>query len=187
MVDTTISTPVEYKPPFRDAPLDAGKTAFSDAWVGWFTDVSDRLTLITQRVGIAEGDIAAGGGGVTDGSDAPAGHIGEFLSNSGGAVSLTSAATINVVSLNLSPGDWDVSGGVVFAPSAGTNSFFGAGMGSLDVYLAATFSAAALNQALNTATRRYNVTATTTVWVVARAVFTGTCTATGTVRARRMR
>ena len=82
MVDTTISTPVEYEPPFRDAPLDAGRHAFSDAWVGWFTDVSDRLTLITQRLGIAEGDIAAGGGGVTDGSDAPAGHIGEFMSAS---------------------------------------------------------------------------------------------------------
>jgi hypothetical protein len=187
MVDTTISPPVQTKPPFRDPPLDAAKTAFSDTWVAWFTDTSDRLALLTQRVGIAEGDIAAGGGGVTDGSDAPAGHIGEYLSNTGGSVGLTSAATANIVSLNLSAGDWDVSGNVVFSPSAGTNSFFGAGIGGLDAYLAATFAAGALNQALNTATRRYNVTAATTVWVVARAVFTGTCTASGTVRARRTR
>jgi hypothetical protein len=186
MVDTQ-SAPVQSEPPFRDAPLDDGKTAFSQPWVQWFTVTSDRLALLTQRIGIAEGDIATGGTGVTDGSDAAAGIIGEFLSNTAGPVGLTSAATSNIVSLSLSAGDWDVSGGVVFSPSAGTNSFFGAGMGGLDVYFAATFSAAALNQALNTALRRYNVTATTTVWVVARAVFTGTCTATGTVRARRVR
>ena len=47
-----------------------------------FTVMTDRLTLLTQRVGVAEGDIASGGDGVTDGSDAAAGIIGEFMTAS---------------------------------------------------------------------------------------------------------
>lgn len=162
--------PPVYDPPIVDSP--SGQR-HSQAWTEYHQSVSDKLAQMYR--------------GVTDGSDAAAGNIGEYLTNTSGAVALTSGAIANVVSLDLTAGDWDVSGNVIFTPSAGTHSFFGVGMDAPDVYLAATFSTAALNQALNTAPRRYNVTATTTVWVVAQAVFAGTCTATGTVRARRIR
>jgi hypothetical protein len=80
-----------------------------------------------------------------------------------------------------------VAGNVSFTAGAGTHTFFGAGIGGLDTFTSSTFPSAALNQAISTATRRYNVTATTTVWLVAQASFAGTCTATGTIRARRVR
>ena len=165
------------QPPANDPPVAADGQQHSEAWAGYHQNVADRLDRLPALMRK----------GVTDGSDAAAGDIGEYLSNTAGAVALSSAVTANIVSLALTAGDWDVSGGVVFSPSAATNSFFGVGVGGLDTYIAATFAAAALNQALNTATRRYNVTAATTVWVVARAVFAGTCTATGSIRARRVR
>ncbi len=124
--------------------------------------------------------------GVTDGSDAVAGDIGEVLTGSASAA-LSNTVAANVASVSLTAGDWDVAGNVVFSPSAGTHSFFGVGLDGLDTFLAATFSTAAINQALSTATRRYNVTGATTVWVVAEAQFTGTVTAAGTIRARRAR
>jgi hypothetical protein len=179
--------PPHPQPPTNDPPIAAAGNQHSEAWTGYFQHVADALGNNTTALTSLTTRVDALQHGVTDGSNAAAGDVGEYLSNTSGAVSLTSAATANVVSLALPAGDWDVAGSVVFSPSAGTNSFFGAGMGGLDVYLAATFSAGALNQALNTSTRRYNVTAATTVWVVARAVFTGTGTATGAVRARRMR
>jgi hypothetical protein len=40
---------------------------------------------------------------------------------------------------------------------------------------------------MNAALRRYNVTTTTTVWLMAVAGFVGSVTASGTIRARRAR
>lgn len=198
MVDTTISTPVEYKPPFRDAPLDAGKTAFSDAWVGWFTDVSDRLTLITQRVGIAEGDIAAGGGGVTDGSDAPAGHIGEFLSASGSG-GLTSGAATDRATLTLTAGDWDVAGSATITPNLPTMTFAQAWLGTVANAVADPGRSAVQAQsttagvlggvALVVGPRRFSVTSDTAVHLGCQANFPAgtTVAASAFIRARRMR
>jgi hypothetical protein len=122
MVDTTLSPPVQTKPPFRDPPLDAAKTAFSDTWVAWFTDTSDRLALLTQRVGIAEGDVSSIGTGVTDGSDAPAGHIGEYLSASGSGA-LATGTPADRATLPLTAGDWDVAGSAVISASQPNATF----------------------------------------------------------------
>jgi hypothetical protein len=146
----------------------------TEAWAGWFLDASDRLNKLQI--------------GATDGSDAKAGNIGEYLTATSGSVSLTNAAVTNIASVALTAGDGDVSGNVAFTAGSGTHTFFGAGIGGLDTFSSATFPSAALNMGIATATHRYNVTATTTVWVVAEAGFGGgTMTATGTVRARRAR
>ena len=160
------------QPPVNDPPVAEAGGQHSQSWTNYFQNVADRLSHLQN--------------GVTDGSDAAAGDVGEYLSASAG-VALSSAVVANVASLSLTAGDWDVSGNVGFVAGSGTHSFFAAGIGGIDTYLAATFSAAAINQALSTATRRYNVTAATTVWVVAEAQFTGVMSATGSIRARRMR
>lgn len=168
-----IVEPPFYDPPMADYP--SGQR-HSQAWTEYHQSVSDRLTALHA--------------GVTDGSDANAGDVGELLTASGGPVTLASGTAATIATLNLTPGDWDVSGNVVFSPSAGgtSRSFYGAGLDALDTYLAATFSTAALNQAMNTGPRRYNVSAATAVHVVAQVVFSGgTVTATATARARRMR
>jgi hypothetical protein len=150
---------------------DSGRP--SPAWTGFFQDIADRLGAV--------------GKGVTDGSDAQPGNVGEYMTATGGPVALFSGSVANVVSLDLTAGDWDVTGNVQFSAGAGTHTFFGAGVTTIDTLTAATFPTTALAQAISPATRRVNVTATTTTWLVAEASFTGTVTATGTIRARRMR
>jgi hypothetical protein len=169
-------TPV---PPFLDTPIN-DKGRFSTAWNQYNVDVSDALANLTSQ-------LAAIGQGVTDGSDAAAGKVGEYQSGSG-SLTLSNTAVANVASLNLGAGDWDVSGNVVFVASAGTHTLFGVGIGGLDTYSAATFPSGAINQAMSTAVARQSSASATTVWLVARADFTsGTVTASGTIRARRVR
>jgi hypothetical protein len=163
--------------PSLQAPLlartltDGGRP--TPAWTGFFQDIADRLATM--------------GRGVTDGSDAQPGTVGEFMSATAGPVSLSNAAVANVVSLSLTAGDWDVSGDVQFVTSGGTVNAVGVGIGTIGVIINATFPPGATTQHLATATRRYNVTTTTTVWLVAVAYFSGAVTATGAIRARRMR
>lgn len=48
--------------------------------------------------------------GVTDGSNAAPGMVGEVISISSGPVTITSTTWTDVVTLNVTPGDWDVIG-----------------------------------------------------------------------------
>jgi hypothetical protein len=59
--------------------------------------------------------------GVTDGSNAAAGQIGEFLyAETSGTLSITSGGTnVTIVDLAISAGDWDVSGLAAFLPGPG--------------------------------------------------------------------
>jgi hypothetical protein len=174
-MSTTITPRLQ--PPANDPPVTADGQQHSDAWAGFHQNVADQLARLQAQIGK----------GVTDGSEAAAGMVGEYLTATSGSVGLTNATVTNVVSVALTAGDWDVQGNVTFAAGAGTHTFFGAGVSILDTFTSSTFPSAALNQAITTATRRFNVTATTTVWVVAEAGFTGAVTATGSMRARRMR
>jgi hypothetical protein len=164
-------------PPFNAEALNNTTGGYADIWEAHHQSIADTLNSIINT------DLK----GVTDGSEAAAGDVGEYLTVTSGSVALSNTTLANVVSLNLTAGDWDVQGNVTFAAGSGTHTFFGAGIGVLDTFTSSTFPSAALNQAITTVTRRYNVAATTTVWLVAEAGFGGTMTATGTVRARRMR
>jgi hypothetical protein len=168
--------PATLQPPIAEKPI-ADDGNYSQIWTRHQQSVVDRLAALPAEMRK----------GVTDGSDATAGDIGEYLTATSGSVALTNAALANVVSLDLTAGDWDVSGNVVFSAGTGTHSLFGAGVGGLDTFSSATFPSVALNMGISTATHRYNVTAMTTVWVVAEAGFTGTCSVTGIIRARRVR
>lgn len=169
-------TPRVIEPPFYDPPMAAspiGGQQHSQAWTEYHQSVADRL-----------GEIAAG---VTDGSDAGVGDVGEYMTATSGAAGLTSTVVLNLAALTLTPGDWDVSGYVLFTAGSGTHTDFGVGIVSIDTSLTATFPSAALTQLLPTTMHRLNTSAPLTVWVVARAGFTGTMTATGTINARRAR
>lgn len=61
------------------------------------------------------------GAGTTTNDNAAAGYIGEYVSSEiapGSGVSLTSGAAVNITSISLTAGDWDVWGNVLFRPSA---------------------------------------------------------------------
>ncbi len=143
--------------------------------------------------------------GVTDGSNAAAGMIGEYVSSavaSGSAVSLTTATTASVTSISLTAGDWDVTGLVEYIASSATvaaNAPIYAGIGSTSAGLTdAQYSllrAGAMTTAsyspwntIDTPVVRFSLTSTTTIYLHAQATFTaGTMTAYGTIRARRVR
>lgn len=194
MVATT-TTPIDIEPPFKDPPLD-GKGSFSQTWAAFFTNMIDRLALLTQRVGIAEGDIAAGAGGVTDGSDAPGGHIGEFLSSSGSG-GLTSGVPADRATLTLPAGDWDVAGSVGITPNLANMAFAQAWLNTAanapgDPGRAAIQSGGAGTlgvASLVVGPRRFSVTSDTTVHLGCQANFPGgtAVTASAFIRARRMR
>jgi hypothetical protein len=143
--------------------------------------------------------------GATDGSDAVPGNVGEFLAASNTAgVPLTSAVTANVVTLNLTPGDWQVSGVVVFTPNTtGPNAIIG-GINTVSATLptdvqvlagACTLSqiwsssmTSNKQQILPLAMCRISVAAATPVYLMAQSSFGGgSVVATGRIIARRMR
>jgi Collagen triple helix repeat (20 copies) len=135
--------------------------------------------------------------------NAAAGNIGEQLSASQPtAVSMTTNVTANIATLALTPGDWVVSGVIIFTPSAAptalaaaiatasatlpTAAQIAAGTGNMTQYHLAFTSGA--TQTMQTGVNRVNVSAATSVYLAAQGTFaSGTLSATGYVSARRVR
>lgn len=157
---------------------------------------------LSSTLGVT-GKITATGGivGVTDASDAAAGNIGEFMqAKQVTPQSLTTATTINLVSIALTAGDWDLSGVVGFTGNSTTLT------GEL-----IAISSTSLNfvpndgSEENSSTQRFttlaagfftiplppfrvSISSPTTYYLVVQAVFgSGTCLAQGMIRARRIR
>jgi hypothetical protein len=163
-------------PPFYDAPIvdAASGQQHSQAWTEYHQAVADQVNALAAKTG------------VTNGTDAPAGQIGEYLTATASGIGLTSNVAANIVSLDLTAGDWDVSGNCQFSAS-GSAVTFEAGIDGLDTKINATFPGGGSTQGLSTAVQRKNGTATVTVWLVALASFSSSVTASGTIRARRVR
>jgi len=139
--------------------------------------------------------------GTTTNNDAAAGIVGEYISStvlSGAAVPfVTTNVAVNVTSISLTAGDWDVSGnGVIDVGTISTQGAFWVSSTSATiptlpnggiVVLNAAFPAGGIYAAA-TGTVRFSLAATTTVYLSARHTFTGTAgDAYGTLRARRVR
>jgi hypothetical protein len=164
--------------------------------------VQDSVLVIADTTGSLS---RTGGGGIpvqgTNTNDSPtAGYVGECIIGTGSAVSLSTGSPVNITSISLTAGDWDVSaflhcggGGAVtttnivasISSTSATqdttigkqvNYRFGGGAGTVD----AIFS---------TAIPPYQIklTATTTIYLVATVTFTSSQTANGRLHARRMR
>lgn len=164
-------------------------------------------TLVTPVLGDAAATTLAfapsTGGiiGTTTNNNTNAGNVGEYMEAevlSGAPVSLTTGVTANVTSITLTAGDWDVTGAVVFTPSAVPTQLFastnttsatlpvapnkGAYFGSIS-----TGFTSAQGQIANIGSRRYSVASSTQVFLVANAAFGGTMTVYGLIHARRRR
>lgn len=135
--------------------------------------------------------------GTTTNDNAATGYVGEYLSSTAAGISLTTGIDSNVTSVSLSAGDWDVEGTTVFSPSAtltlvlaGVSSTSGVAPTGTDglTYMQSSAFPSGSTQQITSGTRRFSIGSTTTVYLVARAVFaSGTCLANGTIRARRVR
>lgn len=135
--------------------------------------------------------------GTTTNNNANAGSVGEYVSATSGAVTLTTGISANVTSISLTAGDWDVHGYINFSAGSGdtiTNTFSGVNS------ISASLPAAPLNWTTQFSTtqntsistfapmQRFSLSATTTIYLVAQAGHSGgTATATGHIRARRVR
>lgn len=159
------------------------------------------LDLTTKKLYVGDGSTAGGNQilaskkGVSDGSNAASGDIGEIISNTTTGVALTSGTPANLTSVVLTPGDWDLSGTVLLSSTAVniTLSFGGLNTtsGTLPAFPSvARFETQGGTASLQTAVPsvRFNVSANTTVYLVGQITFpSGTGTGSGYIRARRVR
>jgi hypothetical protein len=163
----------------------------------WFTDANSSQWVIANNF---SGGAYLPKQGVTDGSDAPTGQIGEVISSlNATAVTLTSGTTANVASISLTPGDWDVQGEVwiLFGAGGGTSAYAGIGAGSATLP-SISLGSSRLQFALSFVANAYaimplspcrvSLSATTTYYLVGQGNFpSGTTTAIGKLWARRAR
>ena len=128
--------------------------------------------------------------GVTDGSSAAAGEIGEYLTATSGSVALATTVWTNIISLPVPPGDWDLWGSIALTAPGGANNFQGgiatvSGGAAQEIVLSGP-TATAFYGAIPA--RRVSVTVTTTYYITSLVVFSsGTASAVGGLRARRAR
>lgn len=137
--------------------------------------------------------------GITNGSSAPAGAVGEFITATQTSIAITNQAWSAVPSITLTPGDWDVQGWAEYLPSG---SFIGQAYvqitntpGTSNANIATSGTVAVTTGGANLSTTmlasgvtRWNVTANTTVYVGLFVAFTsGTCNVASYIRARRVR
>jgi hypothetical protein len=134
--------------------------------------------------------------GVTGGTTAASGQVGQPLTATGTAVSITNSTPANCTSINLPAGDWNVWGNVNFNPGSGTAfSLMQSGFNTTSATLPAApnYSAAAFagttnfGQSSMPPQQIYNVSTATTVYLVANGGFAGgTATVSCFIDARRM-
>jgi hypothetical protein len=169
-----------------------------DLW--WRTTVG-QLFVYYKENGQSQWVIANSGGGswppqgVTDGSDAPPGAIGEFLSVVNTVPSLTSGIWQNLSVINLPAGDWDVFGTVFLNSStnSGNGAAIGLSLAPASIGLTTDYTTTAwmgwsANFALTTPPMRQNLTSTTPIYLAVYLTFgSGTVYANNVIRARRMR
>ena len=143
--------------------------------------------------------------GVTGGGSAAAGNVGQVISSLvpiGSGVSIaTSGTAVNMSSVSLTAGDWDVEGSVNFVAGSATivagalhEVGFNTSTASLpvdgsEIYVAAPIlTTTSANFGTAVSKKIYNVSTTTTVYLVANGTFTaGTEKVYGTIVARRIR
>lgn len=164
--------------------------------INWASDVvNDGTDWVVENVAIIPG--------VTTNSSAPTGYIGEYVESivaQGAAVSLTTGVVTNVASISLTAGDWDVSGIVIMDSAVTTNVtrvMGGINSTSATVDISKSYYSHVHSgyvpgggqfRGMPLNTSRFSLSATTTIYLLALSSFTvSTCSAYGTISARRVR
>lgn len=139
--------------------------------------------------------------GITNGSNAAGGQVGEYISqNSAAGISPASGAQVTLVTLSLTPGDWDVWGSAMFSIAAGgtmTNmqAWLNAGVATLPAtpntnYLALAGTGVSVGTifAAPVGMLRVSISTTTNVYLAGVVVYSAaSVTVAGSVAARRVR
>lgn len=166
--------------PPTEPPLGPGGD-FTVSWKEYFAAVADDPPTITA--------------GVTDGSEPPAGDVGEYRYSNATSVAMGSGAFNDVIGISLPAGDWLAWGWIQFRPAgttqvqaliAGLSTVSGAINGEYQQFTL-PFTVGA-GQRIATPMQRINTYTAGALYAVARPTFTvSTMVADGYVQARRMR
>jgi hypothetical protein len=141
--------------------------------------------------------------GTTTNDSAATGFIGEHVASAvaqAAGVTCTTAVALNVTSISLTAGDWDVSGIIGFWGNGGsvTGTNFSGSIHDVSATLSSLLGERVVENAIAPTVNfnvydpipptRFSLASTTTIYLVARATFTvGTCKAFGSIAARRVR
>ena len=175
-------------PPFFENPWNTKTNSYGVCWQRWLTAVGQ------ASVG---GQLPA----TNTNDSAGAGLLGEFISTTAGvgsAVTLSSGVAKTVLSISLTPGDWDVSGALnLHLANSTVLSFVQGGSSSTantlngqDSYfsLPLAYATVAPDLALPLPVYRRSLAAATTIYLIADVTFSsGGLSAYGTLQARRAR
>jgi hypothetical protein len=154
----------------------------------WFVDPTS-----SQWIQIPGVFMPGGVAGVTDGSNAAAGMVGEFISLVGSSTTVSNNTATNVTGtqMTLQPGDWDVWGTAQFGltTASGLNAGISMASNTLQNYAAMNATSAIFGACILPVPRlRVSVATATTVWLVGQINGgTGTLNVNGSIYARRMR
>lgn len=174
---------------------------------GIITTADNTGTLNLQSGGTTIATISSNGlisKGVTDGSNASSGYVGEYIVSTVATpgITLSGSTAANVTSISLTAGDWDVTGSVYYIGSGTTSTLnwimcnvqttsASLGAGTVGMFIQTPLNSGVWTQADNgglCGPNRISLTTTTTIYLVTRAGYTGgTIQCYGQVRARRVR
>lgn len=184
-------------PPGSGAPGPAGPPGPGGLWFA--AQVNAIAARLANNAGVLDVVSVLG---VNTGSNAATGIVGEFISSlipSGASVPMTTGTDVNVTSILLSAGDWDVGGNVGFVPTFGsTIAYLAGGISSVSatmptppgsgsfVEFTMPFTAGGSN-AFPVGVTRISLATATTVFLVATANYAGGMGAYGFIGARRRR
>jgi hypothetical protein len=189
--------------------LDASKNVVSVTNTGTGNNVLATAPTLVNDVTLSTGNLVIGTSGkgiqgTTTNNNAAAGVVGEYVSSTvapASLIALTSPTAADITSISLTAGDWDVAGIVGFGGISGTSvvALVGANAGSSSGGIGPSIGIQVL---MNDSTQistvadmtaalpvyRYSLAATTTMYLVVRAIYTtGSIGAYGTISARRVR
>lgn len=177
------------KPPFQQTPISPNGT-FSAAWVQHHQDIADLLISIPAAVSL----------GTITNDDALTGHIGEFLTSVvvGPGLGISNNVALNVTSLPLTAGDWDVRGELWVRIGSGGATQLTAGISQIAGAIPSDPGHGARTSemsphttgwgVLSLAPCRMSLATAGTAFLVAFCTFpSGTCTAYGRIDGRRTR
>lgn len=171
---------------FATSPTLSGTVAGAHSYSGAITFTS--TITPSQTAGIV---------GTTTNNNANAGSVGEYQTATGSPVTMTSGAATNLASLPLTAGDWEVQGVVSFGIASGgaINRMIvtlNTATPALGVFPNASDSAGVSTSGPDSVVKespmvRFSLPSSTTIYLNAMQLGTGTINGTGFIRARRVR
>lgn len=200
VVDLTSAAAASFDGSANATPGVSGALPVSHGGTGSTTAIGGRTALGAAASGSNSDITALTGlaGGITGnvtGTAAAAGIVGQVLETTGTGTALTTATDANIATLALTAGEWDVFGVVQYVSTGNMNSYQAGVTTSASAYGAfqtQTRSAVSFNASATVIrevpVQRIRLSASGTVYLRAQSTFSsGTITATGYIRATRVR